>query len=100
MPYTPRHTGSAAVTLHTPWVDLGYTLTGCAKRYSMIQSTHEYLIPGYCDQSVALSRALRLGRHTLDMQLVVRNIAGEHYEIIKYYPMPGRSLEFSAAIGI
>lgn len=100
LPYTPRHTGSAAVTLHTPWVDLGYTLTGCAKRYSMIQSTHEYLIPGYCDQSVALSRALRLGRHTLDMQLVVRNIAGEHYEIIKYYPMPGRSLEFSAAIGI
>ena len=100
LPYTPRHTGSASLTLHTPWVNMGYTFTGCAERYSMIQSSREYLIPGYSDHSLSLSRELRLKRCKVDMQLTVRNIGNEHYEIIKYYPMPGRSFEFSTSIGI
>lgn len=98
LPYTPRHSGNVSLTIRTPWVDVGYTLVGCGQRYSMVQGTAEYLVPGYCDQSLSLSRELHVGRAVLGLQAVVRNLAGEHYEVIKFYPMPGRSVDVTAYV--
>jgi len=98
LPYTPQHSGSASLILSTPWVDVGYTLLGCGRRYSMVQHTSEYLIKGYCDQSLSLSRRLHIGKTEVGLQAVMRNIADSHYEVIKFYPMPGRAFDMTVDV--
>lgn len=94
IPYTPRNTGSASIVLETRWLNLGYTAGYVGERYSLAQNTEAYRIMPYSDQSVSLNGDYQIGgRHRCMMHISVEvlNLLGENYEIIKYYPMPGRS---------
>ena len=100
LPYTPKVSGGLSVMLLTPWVNVGYSATGQGKRYSMAQNTREYQLDGYMEHSLSLSRDFLLGDNMLRLQLTVNNITDKRYEIIKYYPMPGRSVTASATLDI
>lgn len=100
LPYTPKVSGGLSVMLLTPWVNVGYSATGQGKRYSMAQNTREYQLDGYMEHSLSLSRDFLLGDNMLRLQLTVNNITDKQYEIIKYYPMPGRSVTASATLVI
>lgn len=100
LPYTPKVSGGLSVMLLTPWVNVGYSATGQGKRYSMAQNTREYQLDGYMEHSLSLSRDFLLGDNILRLQLTVNNITDKQYEIIKYYPMPGRSVTASATLDI
>lgn len=98
LPYTPKVSGGVSLVLNTPWITVGYSATGQGKRYSMAQNTYQYRLPSYMEHSVSLSRKFTLGNAVMTLQLSLNNLTDEQYEIIKYYPMPGRSLTASAAI--
>ena len=100
LPYTPKVSGGLSVMLLTPWVNVGYSATGQGKRYSMAQNTREYQLDGYMEHSLSLSRDFLIGDNMLRLQLTVNNITDKQYEIIKYYPMPGRSVTASATLDI
>ena len=100
LPYTPKVSGGLSVMLLTPWVNVGYSATGQGNRYSMAQNTREYQLDGYMEHSLSLSRDFLLGDNMLRLQLTVNNITDKQYEIIKYYPMPGRSVTASATLDI
>lgn len=100
LPYTPKVSGGLSVMLLTPWVNVGYSATGQGKRYSMAQNTREYQLDGYMEHSLSLSRDFLLGDNMLRLQLTVNNITDKQYEIIKYYPMSGRSVTASATLDI
>ncbi len=100
LPYTPKVSGGLSVMLLTPWVNVGYSATGQGKRYSMAQNTREYQLDGYMEHSLSLSRDFLLGDNMLRLQLTVNNITDKQYEIITYYPMPGRSVTASATLDI
>lgn len=100
LPYTPKVSGGLSVMLLTPWVNVGYSATGQGKRYSMAQNTREYQLDGYMEHSLSLSRDFLLGDNMLRLQLTMNNITDKQYEIIKYYPMPGRSVTASATLDI
>ena len=100
LPYTPKVSGGLSVMLLTPWANVGYSATGQGKRYSMAQNTREYQLDGYMEHSLSLSRDFLLGDNMLRLQLTVNNITDKQYEIIKYYPMPGRSVTASATLDI
>lgn len=100
LPYTPKVSGGLSAMLLTPWVNVGYSATGQGKRYSMAQNTREYQLDGYMEHSLSLSRDFLLGDNILRLQLTVNNITDKQYEIIKYYPMPGRSVTASATLDI
>ena len=100
LPYTPKVSGGLSVMLLTPWVNVGYSATGQGKRYSMAQNTREYQLDGYMEHSLSLSRDFLLGDNMLRLQLTVNNITDKQYEIIKYNPMPGRSVTASATLNI
>lgn len=92
LPYTPKTSGALSAILSTPWADLGYAMTAQGKRYSMAQNTSQYELDAYMEHSLSLSRTFSLrdaGR--LTAQFTVNNITDRQYEIVKYYPMPGRS---------
>ena len=99
LPYTAKVSGGISLILNTPWLTIGYSATGQGKRYSMAQNIREYQLPAFMEHSVSISRRFDLGNSSnINLQLSVNNITDEQYEIIKYYPMPGRSLTASATV--
>ncbi len=101
LPYTPKTSGGLSAMLTTPWINLGYSATGQGKRYSLAQNTRQYQLDAYMEHSLSLSRQLNIRRvGELTLQLTLHNITNKQYEIIKYYPMPGRSVTANAIIRI
>ncbi len=93
--YTPRHSGSGSVTWSTPWVDVAYNVVYASERYRMAQNSADNRIGPYADHSLSLFRTFRWGRHALRLQADALNLGGKNYEIVRFYPMPGRNYKFT-----
>lgn len=96
--YTPRHSGSLSMLLGTRWMNIGYTLQAVGERYSLAQNTAAYLVSSYCDHTVSASHDIHFGKAKAKISADVMNLADINYEIIKYYPMPGRSYRLTIKI--
>lgn len=99
--YTPRHCGSASLILETTWVNIGYTLQAVGERYTLAQNTPAYRIAPYADHSLSLNHTFEFGRRhvwKLHASVEALNLAGDNYEVIKYYPMPGRQCRLTIKI--
>ncbi|MGM9736306.1 MAG: TonB-dependent receptor plug domain-containing protein, partial [Candidatus Cryptobacteroides sp.] len=91
IPYTPRHTGNLVLSAETYWITASYTLTCCSERYSLPQNIPSNRIDGYMDHGISLGRTFNISRIALNVSVQALNLTGANYEIIKGYPMPGRS---------
>lgn len=91
LPYTPEHSGNMAVTLKTPWCTLGYSLVGVGKRYFIAQNISANEIDGYVEQTLTLGHEFSLRGCRLGLRGEFINLADKQYDVIKFYPMPGRS---------
>ena len=101
IPYTPLWSGSASLSLQTPWITVTYALIGCDKRYALSQNIPANEVPGYIDQSITLSHDLKFRNDSmLSLKLELLNIANEQYEIIRNYPMQGFGLRFKVVYGL
>lgn len=96
--YTPRHCGGGSLVLELPWFNVGYTVNAVGERFTLSQNTPEYRADPYSDHSLSVNRIFRFGkRHGWKLHLSgeILNIGGVNYEIVKYYPMPGRNYRIS-----
>ena len=100
IPYTPRHTGNGAATFETPWLNVSYLLTTVGRRYALPQNTKANKVGAYTEQSVSLSRTFDLKNVSLRLQGEIINLADTPYDVIQYYPMPGRSWRLSVALNL
>lgn len=94
IPYTPRHCGNGNLIFETKWLNLSYRMTASGKRYSKNQNIPANEISSYADHSISLNREFEFGKIRLfkiHLSLEALNLADLNYEIIHYYPMPGRS---------
>lgn len=92
VPYTPKHSGSVSVSIENPWVNIGWLLTAVGDRYLHGQTEIESnLIGGYAEQQLSLSKTIPIGQSKLQLQAEIVNLGDVSYDVIKYYPMPGRS---------
>jgi len=92
IPYTPNHSGSASLTAANPWVNVTYNMTAVAKRYALPENIPANEIKGYVEQSVSLFRDFTLFGREIRVQAEALNIGNVQYDVIKYYPMPGRAV--------
>lgn len=95
IPYTPEHTGTTAVSLESPWVNLSWMMTAVGNRYALPQNIETNLIESYIEQQVSANRTFTLGKYSLRLQAEVMNPGNVTYDVIRYYPMPGRSFRAS-----
>lgn len=100
IPYTPRHSGSAALSWQNPWVNAALTLTASGKRYALPQNIASNLIEGYCELNLSLSHDFHPGRTVLHLQGEILNLTDCQYAVIQYYPMPGISFRINLKINI
>ena len=96
IPYTPRHYGSASVSLENPLLNFAYTVIISGKRYALDQNIPENEIGSYTDHSISLNKSFILNNNSLRLQLNLINLTNKNYQIVQYYPMPGRSFTISA----
>ena len=91
LPYTPHHTASGTIQVETPWVDLNYTLLYCGKRYYERVNRPEYQMKSYADQSISLQKKIRWKGYQWLLTAECLNFLNESYEVVRSFPMPGRS---------
>lgn len=96
IPYTPRHCGSGSITFETHWLSLTYRMHAAGKRYSLNQNIPANEIEEYADHCMCVSRWFTF-RNGCKAYVGAEglNLAGHNYEIIHYYPMPGRSFRIT-----
>jgi len=98
VPYTPRLSGSGKIGIETPWLNLAYAVLWSGHRYGGYQNFVENRLPGYADHSIAASRDFTLKDKTIAVNVEVLNLLNENYAIVKWFPMPGRSLRATMAV--
>lgn len=106
LPYTPRHSGNVSAVWRNPWVSVGWQMQAVGERWSMIQCTDEYRMKAYQEHTFTLSREVSLGKRKrnaesgsdLKLSFSLLNAFNKQYEVIKYYPMPGRSWQATASL--
>lgn len=99
IPYTPRHAGNASLTLNNRWVNISYMLTAVGKRYMLPQNIEKNEVASYVEHSLLLNREFALGGWgVLRLQGEILNFTNENYDVIRYYPMPGRQWRLSASL--
>jgi len=101
IPYTPLHSGSGSAALRTPWIDAAYTVVAVGDRYYMSQNLPENRVNGYAEHTIALSRTFHIHHPDgcrIRVQVECVNWMDTQYDIIKYYPMPGRSFRATVAV--
>lgn len=94
--YTPKHSGSATVSFNNPWVNLSYSVIAAGKRYFNIQNIDDNKVDAYTDHSISLYKKMKVKRYDLYLQGNLLNLFNKNYDVIAYYPMPGRSFKITA----
>lgn len=92
IPYTPRVSGSGQVGIETPWVNLSYSFLFSGKRYMLGQNLSENRLSSYSDHSLSASRELKFRHFQTSLTVEMLNLLNKNYEIVKNFPMPGRSV--------
>jgi len=98
LPYTPKHSGNASLLIRNPWVNLGYSMLFQGERWSSSQQTSLYKLKAYSEHTLTLSREFRFKSCQLNLSGSIHNLFDKQYEIVKYYPMPGRSFSLIGTI--
>jgi outer membrane cobalamin receptor len=98
LPYTPKHSGNASLLIRNPWVNLGYSVLFQGERWSSSQQTSLYKLKAYSEHTLTLSREFRFKSCQLNLSGSIHNLFDKQYEIVKYYPMPGRSFSLIGTI--
>ncbi len=91
IPYTPRVSASGQASIETPWINVSYSLLFSGKRYCLGQNIAENRLPKYTDHSISAYRTFRVSGIEITANAEVLNLLNKNYEIVKNFPMPGRS---------
>ena len=98
IPYTPRVSGSGKAALETPWINVAYTLLWSGKRYAVNENYAENRLSPFIDHSLSANRTFIFKKFSLHANFEMLNLLNENYEIVKWYPMPGRSFRATIAV--
>jgi len=98
LPYTPRVSGSGKAGIVTPWINISYSLLWSGHRYAVNQNYIENRLPAYYDHSLSVSRNFQCKTGLIHLNLEVLNLLDTNYEIVKWFPMPGRSFRATVSL--
>jgi hypothetical protein len=96
--YTPSHTGSVRIEASMPWMEISYTALYCGSRYYEQSNRPEYRMAAYWDHGIALSRRIAWQGVAWTVSASGVNVFDRSYEVIRSYPMPGRSFRFGLQV--
>lgn len=91
IPYTPDHSGSFLANFtHDRW-SAGYSLLFSGIRYTLGQNNSFNELPGWGSQDIFISHDIKTLLFKTTIKASLNNITNEYVDVVRYYPMPGRS---------
>lgn len=96
--YTPVHSGSLTFSVINPWVNLYYNLLFSGSRYTLNHNTYSNHMPGYTEQGITLSKRIHVKTMESLISLEVLNILDQQYEVVRNFPLAGRSYRATLSI--
>ena len=93
--YYPKYTSGASLSYENPFVNLGIHFVAVASRWATNEHIESTKINGYQESGVTLWRNFTIGAHHFSLRADLKNIFDKQYEIVRLYPMPGRSFQVS-----
>lgn len=100
LPYTAALAGSASLSAQWHGISITYAVTAMGRRYAAYLSGPDNRIAPYADQSLTAAYDLQLSRCRISFRAEALNLANANYQVIRYYPMPGRQFRISTSINI
>ncbi len=95
--YTPKHSGSLTLYWTNPWLNLSATASGMSSRWATNEHTQGTQLDGFVELSFSAHRDIRLWQHPFTLKASMLNAANLQYDIVRNYPMPGRSWRLSVS---
>ena len=89
--YTPRHAATTYLLLEMPWLNFTYTLIYSGERNYTGVDRPEYRMKPYTDHGINLQKTVRWKAYSLSFSAECLNLFDNQYEVVRSYPMPGRS---------
>ena len=77
---------------------MSYSFLYSGKRYTVGQNIAANRLDSYSDHSISASRDFRIRKVTSSLSVEVLNLMDKNYEIVRYFPMPGRSVRATLKI--
>ncbi len=93
--YTPKHSGSVRIGASFSWFDINYTALFSGKRYDRNYNISLYQLDAYIDQSISLSKYFTFNKIKLFVSAECLNVFDEQYQVVKTFPLPGRSYKMT-----
>ena len=93
--YTPEHSGGFSVAWENPWLNASVNGIFATSRWANNEHYSGTLLKGYSDFGMTLYRDIRYRNHIFGLRFDVKNIFNQQYEIVRFYPMPGRSWQIT-----
>lgn len=95
IPYAPEHAGSATIGLNLNRYTLGYNFLYTGERYGDRPNNKvSYLQPWYT-HDISTGYELRLSKVSYKLLAEMNNLFNQSYEVVRNYPMPGRSFRIT-----
>ncbi|HTC00497.1 MAG TPA: TonB-dependent receptor [Ferruginibacter sp.] len=95
IPYTPNNSGSGLVVVNYESCSAGYNLLFSDYRYTLGENNSTNRLPGWATHGVFVTRKMKLYQVYANIKVAVDNLFDARYDVVQYYPMPGRSYKIS-----
>jgi outer membrane cobalamin receptor len=93
--YIPIHTGAASLAWENPWVNFSINAHVVGERWASNEHLDGTNIEQYEELGLTAWRKFHIGRPVAEIRFDVKNLLDKQYEIVRSYPMPGRSWQLS-----
>jgi outer membrane receptor protein involved in Fe transport len=98
IPYTPDQSGSGMAAVYYRIWSAGYSILFSGERYTLGENDPTNLLSGWNEQDVFVSAQILFKNCQSTIKGEVYNIFDQRYDVIHYYPMPGRSYKIGITI--
>jgi outer membrane receptor protein involved in Fe transport len=95
IPYTPRHSGSGLVSLQYRAWGGGYSVLFSSTRYTLGENNPYNQLDGWGTQDAFITWTKAMKTCRVQIKAAVDNVMNKQYDVVRYFPMPGRSFKIS-----
>lgn len=98
IPYAPDHSGSAILSFGFQQWTAGYNLLFSGTRYTLGKNNPFNQLAGWSIHDIFVAHNFKLQSVSCSLKAELNNLTNQQYDIIRYYPMPGRTYKISIII--
>ena len=96
--YMPLHSGAGSLSWENPWVNISISGHAIGERWSTNEHQTSTHINGYSEMGATIWRRFHIGRPVAEIRFDIKNLFDKQYEIVRSYPMPGRSWQLTVNV--